>query len=139
MHLPFGSDSNHVSGLWVYGEFLSVCSMNDTNDTIEIWVMKEYKVNSSWIRTLVLPVDLINSPNQDLIPLCCTKSGDIIGIDENNGLVKYDKNGQFLERRSYFDYDLRSKATMYIEATMHIDSLLSLPGDGDNEQKKNEV
>lgn len=125
MHLPFGSDSNHVSGLWVYGEFLSVYGMNDTNDTIEIWVMKEYKVNSSWIRTLVLPVDLINSPNQDLIPLCCTKSGDIIGIDENNG--------QFLERQSYFDYDLRCKATMYI------DSLLSLPGDGNNEQKKNEV
>ncbi|CAI8610528.1 unnamed protein product [Vicia faba] len=31
--------------LWVFGEFLSLWSMK--NDTVEIWVIKEYKVHSS--------------------------------------------------------------------------------------------
>ncbi|XP_058732762.1 F-box/kelch-repeat protein At3g06240-like [Vicia villosa] len=129
MHLPRGFD-NHVywGGLWVYEEFLSVYTKNISNDTVEIWVMKEYKVNSSWIMTLVLPVDLVDCPNEDFFPLCCTKSGDIIGTDEDDGLVKYDRNGKFLEQHSYYNYNLRCGVTMYVE------SLLSLPGDGDKEQ-----
>ncbi|XP_058731671.1 F-box/kelch-repeat protein At3g06240-like [Vicia villosa] len=113
-------------GLWVYGEYLSVYTENDTDDEVEIWVMKEYKVNSSW--TLVLTIDLSVCPNVAFSPLCCTKSGDIIGAGERDRLVKYDKNGQFLEKHSYPKYDLICKMTMYI------DSLLSLPSDGDNKQ-----
>ncbi|KAI5415276.1 F-box protein CPR1 [Lathyrus oleraceus] len=80
MHLPHDSYGNPLQwgGLWVYGEFLSIYTKNYRNDTFEIWVMKEYKVKTSWTMTLVLPLDL------------------------------------------------RSKVTMYI------DSLLLLPGDGDN-------
>ncbi|CAI8610240.1 unnamed protein product [Vicia faba] len=114
-------------GLWVYGEFLSVYAMNEIDDILEIWVMKEYKVNSSWTKTIVLIVDSISSPNQDFLPLCCTKSGDIIGLDEDNGLVKYDKYGEFLEQHSYYNY------RHICDVTTYVDSLLSLPGDGDNE------
>ncbi|XP_058759013.1 F-box/kelch-repeat protein At3g06240-like [Vicia villosa] len=128
MHLPHDSDGDPLQcgGLWVYGEYLSVYTMNDTDDKVEIWVMKEYKVNSSW--TLVLTIDLSVCPNMAFSPLCCTKSGDIIGAGERDRLVKYDKNGQFLELHSYPKYDLIWKMTMYIN------SLLSLPGDGDNKQ-----
>ncbi|CAI8610243.1 unnamed protein product [Vicia faba] len=127
MHLPRHSNGEQCSGLWVYGEFLSVYAKNNSNVTVEIWVMKEYKVNSSWTKTIVLLVDSISSPNEDFYPLCCTKNGDIFGTDEDDGLVKYDKNGRFLEQHSYSNYNLRCDVTMYI------DSLLSLPGDGDNE------
>ncbi|XP_058731790.1 F-box/kelch-repeat protein At3g06240-like [Vicia villosa] len=125
-YMPLPHDPLQCGGLWVYGEHLSLYTMNDTDDTVEIWVMKEYKVNSSW--TLVLPVDLTVCPNVAFSPLCCTKSGDIIGAGERDRLVKYDKNGQFLEQHSYPKYDLICKMTMYI------DSLLSLPSDGDNKQ-----
>ncbi|CAI8610242.1 unnamed protein product [Vicia faba] len=123
MHLPPGM----FHCLWVYGEFLSVCAWNEIDDILEIWVMKEYKVNSSWTKTIVLIVDSISSPNQDFLPLCCTKSGDIIGLDEDNGLVKYDKYGEFLEQHSYYNY------THICDVTTYVDSLLSLPSDGDNE------
>ncbi|XP_058731660.1 F-box/kelch-repeat protein At3g06240-like [Vicia villosa] len=123
MPLPsdcYGSPSDR--GLWIYGEFLSVYTWNYSNDTVEIWVMKEYKVNSSWTMTLVLPID-------PFFPLCCAKNGDIIGTDGEDELVKCDKSGQCLEQHSYPNYDLTC------ELTMHIDSLLSLPGgDGDNQQ-----
>ncbi|XP_058731768.1 F-box/kelch-repeat protein At3g23880-like [Vicia villosa] len=114
--------------LWVYGEFLSLYTTDFRNHTVEIWVMKEYKVSSSWTMALVLSVDLIVCPKALFFPLCCTKSGDIIGVDEEDGMFKYDKIGQFLDLHSYPNYDLRCKVTVYI------DSLLSLPGDGDNKQ-----
>ncbi|XP_058731648.1 F-box/kelch-repeat protein At3g06240-like [Vicia villosa] len=123
MLLPTDSDGSRLEcGLWVYGEFLSVYTKYYTNDMVQIWVMKEYKVNSSWTMALALPSD-------PFFPLCCTKSDDIIGTDGEDGLVKYDKSGQCLEQHSYPNYYLRCNLTMYI------DSLLSLPGGyGDNQQ-----
>ncbi|XP_058772041.1 F-box/kelch-repeat protein At3g06240-like [Vicia villosa] len=127
MLLPRCSDGSPLHcGLWVYGEFLSAYTTNYTNDTVVIFVMKEYKVDSSWTRTLALPYDVI--PNEDFCPLCCTKNGDIVGTDDGSGLVKYDKNGQFLEHYCYTTDDLTRQMIMYIE------SLLSLPSDGDNQQ-----
>ncbi|CAK8563587.1 unnamed protein product [Lathyrus sativus] len=130
IHLPQDSDGNRLQlgGLWVYGEFLSIYTKNYRNDTVEIWVMKEYNVDSSWTRILVLPIDLIICPNSVFFPLCCTKRGEIIVVDEDDGLVKYDKSGEFLDLRSYPHYDLRCKVTIYMG------SLLSLPGDDDNKQ-----
>ncbi|KAL5065315.1 hypothetical protein RYX36_027052, partial [Vicia faba] len=52
---------------------------------------------------------------------------DIIGTDGEDGLVKYDTSGQCLEQHSYPNYDLSG-------LTMYIDSLLSLPSDGHNQQ-----
>ncbi|KAK2358114.1 hypothetical protein QL285_095326 [Trifolium repens] len=55
MHLPEEFDSElHNSGLWVFGEFLALWAMDyyyDRNGIVEIWVMKEYKVHSSWTKT----------------------------------------------------------------------------------------
>jgi F-box interacting protein len=125
IHLPddfiFDHDPNYYD-LWVFGEFLSLWAMDEA--TVEIWVMKEYKVHSSWTKTLVLPIDGI--PTQYFYPLCCTKCGDIIGTDGGNGLAKYDENGELLDVHSYFNNPCGSRAAMYTE------SLLSLLGD--NEQ-----
>jgi F-box interacting protein len=109
--------------LWVLGEFLSVWTME--NDIVEIWVMKEYKVHSSWTKTLVFSIGVI--PTHYFSPICCTKSGGIIGTDGRAGLVKYDENGQFLEHSSYCSEDCRSRVAVYTE------SLLSLPGDNNQD------
>ena len=105
--------------LWVFREFLSICVMGD--DTVEIWVMKEYKVRSSWTKTLVLSCSSI--PIHYFSPICCTKRGDIIGTDGGSGLVKYDGKGHLLEHRSYCNNPRGSQVVMYTE------SLLSFPSD----------
>ncbi|XP_045831787.1 F-box only protein 8-like [Trifolium pratense] len=108
--------------LWVFGECLSVWTMRD--DIVEIWVMKEYNVHSSWTKTLVFSIDVI--PTRCFSPACCTKSGDIIGRDLDNGLVKFDNKGQLLEHSSYFKGEHReSRVAMYTE------SLFSLPGNSE--------
>ncbi|XP_022639885.1 F-box/kelch-repeat protein At3g23880-like, partial [Vigna radiata var. radiata] len=63
---------------------LSLCVYKESNHSIEIWSMKEYRVESSWTKTsvvsLVVPCRLINL-------LYVTKDGDIVGKDENK-LIK---------------------------------------------------
>jgi F-box interacting protein len=111
-------------GLWVFGEFLSLWSMNYQNNTkaVEIWVMKEYKVPSSWTKAIVLRVDGI--PKEYFIPLCFTKSGYIIGTDiSGTGLAKYNDKGQLLEYHSY-SHDWRG-----LQMAPYIESMLSLPAD----------
>jgi len=53
--------------------------MNYGNSKVDIWVMKEHKVHSSWTKNLVLPIDVI--PSRRFSPICFTKSGDIVGTD----------------------------------------------------------
>ncbi|GAU41605.1 hypothetical protein TSUD_196750 [Trifolium subterraneum] len=122
IHLP--DDFYYIlddCGLWVSGEFLSVWAMDD--NIVEIWVMKEYQVHSSWTKTIVLPLDVI--PNEYFTPLRSTKSGDIIGIASLNGLGKYNDKGQLLEYHSYCNDPYGSQMALYIE------SLLSLPPDSE--------
>ncbi|KEH31282.1 putative F-box domain, galactose oxidase/kelch, beta-propeller, F-box associated interaction [Medicago truncatula] len=109
-------------GLWVFGEFLSLWAMGSYNHTLKLRVMKEYKLHSSWTKTLVVRID---DAIPNFYPLCSTKSGDIIGSDGGLGLVKYNDKGQLLEYSSYHNYPLRSQAIMYTE------SLLSFPVDGE--------
>jgi F-box interacting protein len=139
--MPLPNNVHHSalvhSGLWVFGKYLSVWAKDNANDTVEIWVMKEYNVHSSWTKTLVLSVDAI--PDHYFQPIYSTKNGDIIGrnmhstsvsdvIGSNHGtrLVKYNYKGQLLRHRSFCNSP--SEVVMYTE------SLLSLPGPGDNEQ-----
>jgi F-box interacting protein len=109
------------SGLWVFQEFLSIWSRNYDNDTVEIWVMKEYKLHSSWTKTHVLSTDAI--PTKNVSPLRSTKSGDIVGADDYTGLVKYNNETQLLGHRSYGNNPHGFHVAVYTE------SLLSLVGD----------
>ena len=110
--------------LWVHGGFLSLCVRDMV--TAEIWVMEEYKVQSSWTKSIVVPLHHI--PPQHFSPICSTKHGDILGKGGRARLVKYNAKGELLEHRSY---PLGSEGATYIhtEAAMYIESLLSLPGD----------
>ncbi|KAK2417298.1 F-box/kelch-repeat protein [Trifolium repens] len=117
----FDLEIAYYKGLWVFKEYLSLCAMNKINDTVEIWVMKEYKVHSSWTKTHVLPTDGI--PNNLFFPLCSTKSGDIVGVDYHNRLVKYNDERPLLGHRSY-----RNNPDVF-QMAVYTECLLSLPGD----------
>lgn len=84
LEMPFSNEFELSSDVWVFGEFLSVWIRK--NDTIEIFVMKEYKVQSSWTKTFVFRT-LNNDDLPYFYPFCCTKSGDIIGT-ANDTFVK---------------------------------------------------
>ncbi|KAK2440212.1 F-box/kelch-repeat protein [Trifolium repens] len=104
-------------GLWIFGEFLSLWTTR-RGHTIEIWMMKEYNVHSSWTNTHIFP---INNTIPYFSPIS-TKNGDIIGIDDGIGLVKYNDKGHLLAQCSYCDDTSGSQVVIYTE------SLLSLPG-----------
>lgn len=105
------------SGLWVFGEFLGLWAHRGA---AEIWVVKVYKVHSSWTKTHVFPFDGIQHP---FSPLCSAKNGYIIGTDDPNRLVKYNHRGNLLECRSYYNESYGPEVAVYTE------SLLSLPSD----------
>ncbi|MED6207226.1 hypothetical protein PIB30_033820 [Stylosanthes scabra] len=58
----------------------------------EIWVMKEYKVESSWTKLNIL---LLFPSYRSMIPLCFGDSGDevVCRKDKNKELVKFSKKG----------------------------------------------
>lgn len=125
VEIPLPDDFDHGytdCGLWVCRGFLSLWVMVD-EDTVDIWVMKEYKVQSSWTKTLVLTTyDTIH--NVSLV--CCTTSGDIIGTDSRTGLVRYDEEGEFIEH-FYYCKDSRNGFRL----AMYTESLLSLPSENE--------
>ncbi|XP_020225504.1 F-box/kelch-repeat protein At3g06240 [Cajanus cajan] len=114
--------------LKVLGESLSLC-IAGCDSPAEIWVMEEYKVQSSWTKTIVVPVDAI--PSQYFSFICSTKCGDIVGTDGNTGLVKCNDEGQLEEYQTYCDGSHRSLMVVYTE------TLLSLPC-GDEQVKEDD-
>jgi F-box interacting protein len=124
LEMPFPDGFNpdfEDCDFWVFGESLSLWAMDYDNDNFEIWVMKEYKVHSSWTKTLVFSIDDIST--RYFYPICSTKSGDIVGKDVDTVLQKYNNKGQLLEHESYCEGPLKSQVVIYTE------SLFSLPGD----------
>ncbi|GAU41608.1 hypothetical protein TSUD_196780 [Trifolium subterraneum] len=113
--------------LWVFGEFLSLWAMD--NHATEIWVMKEYKVHSSWTKILVLSNDGNGISTDYFSLICSTKSGDIIGSDDGKILAKYNDRGELIEHISY-SYRPQDEC----QVAMYTESLLSLPSPSNNEQ-----
>jgi len=119
LEMPLPDDFDGAAAycnLWVFGECLSFWAMQEGTYKTEIWVMKQYKLHSSWTKTLIH--DGIRT--WCFYPICSTKSGGIVGTDGNLGLVKYNDKGQRLEGCSYFVYQNG------FQIVMHLESLLSL-------------
>ncbi|KAK7281735.1 hypothetical protein RIF29_09977 [Crotalaria pallida] len=127
------SDNVNFCDLCVLKGFLSLYNRSD-DLTVEIWMLQEYKVHSSWTKAIVVHTD--NLHKICFSPICSTKSGDIVGkticstkSDDTDGnkknneemLVKYNAEGQLLEQRSYHDNQHEFNVVMYTE------SLLSFP------------
>ncbi|XP_058731596.1 F-box/kelch-repeat protein At3g06240-like [Vicia villosa] len=119
-----GHKSDHYE-LWVYREFLSLWTMDCENSRIEIWLMKEYNVNSSWIKAIVFPMQIL-SPHQ-FSPICSTKDGDII-VTDGTRLLRYNDKGELIEGSSYKCFP-DSAVSHGSPSIVYKESLLSLPGD----------
>ncbi|XP_058732005.1 F-box/kelch-repeat protein At3g06240-like [Vicia villosa] len=127
--IPLPNDVEHKFDhceLWIFGEFLSLWTLDCENKRIEIWVMKEYKDHSSWSKTIVLSMHIL--PPHKFSPICSTKNGDIIGTDGENILFRYNDKGEPIEGSSYscFPDSAVSSGSLSI---VYTESLLSLPGD----------
>ena len=54
----------------------------EINLLFEIWVMREYAIQSSWTMSIVVLIDEI--PNfYYFSPICFAKDGEVVGIDMN--------------------------------------------------------
>ncbi|CAK8563510.1 unnamed protein product [Lathyrus sativus] len=126
--MPYPNGVEHKSDhceLWIYGEFLSLWATDCENSRIEIWLMKEYNVHSSWIKAIILPMEIL-TPHQ-FSPICSTKNGNIIGTDGENILLRYNDIGELIEGSSY-SHIPDSAVSRGSLSIVYTESLLSLPG-----------
>lgn len=113
------------SYLVVIGGLLSLFNEEWPNNH-SIWTMKEYNVQSSWTRTLI--VSYPHGFTRSCFNIICSiKSGDFVGSDERSTLAKFNDKGERQELRSYNIND-----PFYDSVVVYQESLLSLPCD--NEQ-----
>ncbi|CAI8613227.1 unnamed protein product [Vicia faba] len=94
--LPYYYVVNHTS-LALEG-LISSWNMDVRSDTIEIWAMQA--AHSSWTKTLVFSMH----PAPYFATICFTNYSDIIGTDDEGGLVKFDDKGQLVEHNSHSYY-----------------------------------
>ncbi|KAG4997018.1 hypothetical protein AAZX31_10G111700 [Glycine max] len=102
---------------------LSVCYSVRGCGMIEIWVMKIYKVQSSWTKSVVIPT--YGKPQDFFSPICITKDGGIFGSNYCGKLEKFNDKGELLEKLIYG----RSQGfyTTNLQSSIYRESLLSLP------------
>jgi len=118
-------------GLRVIGGCLCVCYSVEGSASTEIRVMKEYKVQSSWTKFIVVPTG-------DFSPICITKDGGIFGSDMRS-LEKYDDKGELQEHRAYgvqeeLFYCLNLQCAMYRESLLSLPTVIRNPSEDDHQQ-----
>ena len=106
------------SYLVVLGGCLALYLYND-DDKTEIWVMTEYKVQSSWT--------LYEISSIFFEPMCLSRGGDIIGFDGPRGFAKYNVKGELLKHYAHF-----ASLPRYI---IYSESSLPVPNDSDEKKK----
>ncbi|RYR16664.1 hypothetical protein Ahy_B04g073699 [Arachis hypogaea] len=115
--------------LTILGGCLALYSYDIDNHKTEIWVMKEYKVPSSWILIYEIPYGM---------PLCISNGSDIIALNftplySNVRFAKYNVSGELLNYspppRSQYDYFPESFC-------VYTESLLPFSSDIKNRDKK---
>ncbi|XP_061344246.1 F-box protein CPR1-like [Gastrolobium bilobum] len=111
---------------------LSLCycwSRGTSEAMIEIWTMKEYKVQSSWTKSAV-SITFLMAPDIYLSPICFTEGGEIVvGSDDRGVLMKLNGEGKLLNYRKYNRGFVESMSLSNPFSIMYRESLLSLPSD----------
>jgi len=117
--IVFGDGMDEMRVLSEIEGLLSLNVYTNSKLSIDIWVMKEYRVECSWSKSIA--VSLVDHvPQKFFFPVCVTKDGDIVGNDLC-GLFKFNNKGQLKEMLSYQDVSAHLHVEMYQE------SFLSLP------------
>ncbi|XP_057436190.1 F-box/kelch-repeat protein At3g23880-like [Lotus japonicus] len=121
--------------LRVLGGCLSVgySSGGDGPEVAEIWVMKDYKVQSSWTKSFVLTfLDLVDGVH--FFPMFFTRGGGIFGADENGTHWKFSDDGKKLENYSSGQEGALRVCDMYRESILTLPEL-ALPDDFEEENE----
>ncbi|XP_057436199.1 F-box/kelch-repeat protein At3g23880-like [Lotus japonicus] len=132
--IPFSPDlaaelATHGRGcLRVLGGCLSVCysSGGGGHEVAEIWVMKD-----SWSKLFVLTIhDLVGSK---FFPLFSTEGGGVFGSDESGTFRKFNAEGELTELTENYTDGLDDDKGALQFLNMYRESLLTLPGDVEEE------
>ncbi|ESW11390.1 hypothetical protein PHAVU_008G026000 [Phaseolus vulgaris] len=117
-HFTMGKYEVHSFG--VMGECLSVCCKVQGCGSAEIWMMKEYNVQSSWTKCVVIPIN--DFLNDHFWPVCITKDGQIFGSNIGGRLEKRNHKGELLEFLKYGGggelYYLNLRSALYRESLL---------------------
>ncbi|KAG4941790.1 hypothetical protein JHK87_045661 [Glycine soja] len=88
-----------------------------------IWMMKEYKVQSSWTKLIVPIYNQCHPFLPVFYPICSTKKDEFLGSNHKT-LVKLNKKGDLLEHQARWHY---MDCTILVHCGVYRESLLSLP------------
>lgn len=99
------------------GECLCVSAIENDYWTV-MWTMKQYKVQSSWIKSYIYNCD----PLSYFYPICCTKNGQVLGSNGNT-LMKLKDKWELLEHHAT-EQKFERCSTLHC---VYRESLLSLP------------
>lgn len=113
-----GTISFHTLGM--INGCLSLLSKEGRPTDVGIWVMKEYGVNASWTKLLVLPQDDFLSCGY-LVPICFTSNGDVVMDDDGRSVVRYNHNEKTVRNLKVHSEDI-------IEWILYVESLISPNG-----------
>ncbi|XP_057756620.1 uncharacterized protein LOC130975921 [Arachis stenosperma] len=98
-------------------------------NTTEIWVMKEYKVQSSWT--------LYEIPLGSFKPMCLSANGDIIGrCYPSDGEIEfyiYNVRGEPLK---HVQYVLYGEPSNHMRSVVHVDCLMAVPSNIKQKKRK---
>ncbi|XP_061344288.1 F-box/kelch-repeat protein At3g23880-like [Gastrolobium bilobum] len=132
--IPVFYDNCHLA---VIGGCLSLCcwpiysdsdSDSDSDAKIKIWMMEEYKVQSSWTESINLTTPHIAS--KYIMPISFTKDLVIVGSNAEGKLIKLNDKGELLELSKH-TVRIFKESSQYFT---YRESLLSLPREiGENE------
>ncbi|MED6204388.1 hypothetical protein PIB30_008833 [Stylosanthes scabra] len=101
--------------LKLFGGYLGISYMSWQTWRNELWVLKEYKVESTWTKlNNYIPLD------DTFTPMCLTKSNECVGRRNINMLTKFGERGKLLESKVI-------ECDSHIIMTMFEKTLLTLP------------
>lgn len=128
LFLLFCMQKYQLYGLRELGGCLSVCCSRRACGMVEIWVMKEYKVLSSWTKTIVIPAyDIPHNQFPDQFsPICIAKDGGVFGSSIGGRLEKRDDEGKL--REHLIDGEGQAIYCANLQTAMYRESLLPLSG-----------
>ncbi|RDY08303.1 F-box protein CPR30, partial [Mucuna pruriens] len=120
---PDLADRSEIYDLRLMGKCLCLCFLGYESGPAEMWMMKEYKVQSSWTKLYILP-PICYPPRCYFAPICFTRDGEILGYDNSKTLVRLHHRGELLEHRVHGQCE---GIYRFPHCGMYRESLLSLP------------
>jgi len=123
-HLAVLPKRSEIYYLKAMGEYLALCLVvRNQAPVIEIWSMKECKVESFWTKTFVFSSNF-GCFLSLIYPICFTKNGEILAFNGNNTLVKISDKGKL-------KYGQQQSRLDFLSCGVYRESFLSLRDDSE--------